>query len=348
MSKIEEKTLDENAVTKNAKPADPMPKAESGTPGQPGYQDLGGPTPQNSKPDDESNKYKTGGGPTATPPSTKPSDASGQKAEFSTKGDVKAGHEPEGEVIAEEDAEQNVIEVDLSADVQALTEGENLSEEFKEKAKTIFEAAVVSRLNEELDRMHEEYAKVLEEEIESVKKDLAEKVDDYLSYSVKNWMDTNSLAIEHGIKNEMAENVLDGIKKVFVENHIEIPEEKLDLVDEMTSQLDQMEDKLNQSIEENVSLTKEIGGYIKNGIVNEASEGLTLSQREKLSALAEAVEFDDVESFKEKIETLRESYFSSKSPEAATAPSADVEVDQPEAINEGMDAYVKALSRWSK
>ena len=348
MSKIEEKSLDENAVTANAKPADPMPKSEAGTPGQAGYQDLGGPTPMNSKPDDDSNKYKTGGGPTATPPATKPSDASGKTVD-SMKGDVKAGHEPEGEVIAEDESdEKEVIEVDLSADVQALTEGEDLSEEFKEKAKTIFEAAVVSRLNEELGRMHDEYAKVLEEEIEKVKSDLAEKVDDYLSYSVKNWIDTNSLAIEHGIKNEMAENVLDGIKKVFVENHIELPEEKLDLVDEMTSQLDQMETKLNQSIEENVTLNKEIGGYIKNGIVNQASEGLTLSQREKLSALAEAVEFNDAESYKKQIQTLRESYFSSKSPEAATAPSADTEVENVEPINEGMDAYVKALSRWSK
>ena len=347
MSKIEEKSLDENAVTANAKPADPMPKSEAGTPGQAGYQDLGGPTPMNSKPDDDSNKYKTGGGPTATPPATKPSDASGQTVD-SMKGDVKAGHEPEGEVIAEDESEKEVIEVDLSADVQALTEGEDLSEEFKEKAKTIFEAAVVSRLNEELGRMHDEYAKVLEEEIETVKSDLAEKVDDYLSYSVKNWIDTNSLAIEHGIKNEMAENVLDGIKKVFVENHIELPEEKLDLVDEMTSQLDQMETKLNQSIEENVTLNKEIGTYIKNGIVNEASEGLTLSQREKLSALAEAVEFNDAESYRKQIDTLRESYFSSKSPEAATAPSADVDVENVEPINEGMDAYVKALSRWSK
>ena len=347
MSKIEEKSLDENAVTANAKPADPMPKSEAGTPGQAGYQDLGGPTPMNSKPDDDSNKYKTGGGPTATPPATKPSDASGQTVD-SMKGDVKAGHEPEGEVIAEDESEKEVIEVDLSADVQALTEGEDLSEEFKEKAKTIFEAAVVTRLNEELGRMHDEYAKVLEEEIEKVKSDLAEKVDDYLSYSVKNWIDTNSLAIEHGIKNEMAENVLDGIKKVFVENHIELPEEKLDLVDEMTSQLDQMETKLNQSIEENVTLNKEIGTYIKNGIVNEASEGLTLSQREKLSALAEAVEFNDAESYRKQIDTLRESYFSSKSPEAATAPSADVDVENVEPINEGMDAYVKALSRWSK
>ena len=177
MSKIEEKSLDENAVTANAKPADPMPKSEAGTPGQAGYQDLGGPTPMNSKPDDDSNKYKTGGGPTATPPQTKPSDASGKTVD-SMKGDVKAGHEPEGDVIAEDEAqkEEEVIEVDLSADVQALTEGEDLSEEFKEKAKTIFEAAVVTRLNEELGRMHDEYAKVLEEEIEKVKSDLAETV----------------------------------------------------------------------------------------------------------------------------------------------------------------------------
>ena len=151
-----EQTIDENAVTKNAKPGDPQPKGEGGTPGQGGYQDLGGPTPQNSKPTDDSNKYKTGGGPTATPPQTKPSAASGQKAEFSTKGDVQAGLEPEGEVIAETPADTETIEIDLSADVAALTEGEDLSEEFKEKAKTIFEAAVVTRLNEELGRMHDE------------------------------------------------------------------------------------------------------------------------------------------------------------------------------------------------
>ena len=161
MSEKLETTLDEQGVvTKNAKPGDPMPKSEPGTPGQ-GVQDLGGPTPFNSKPDDDSNKYKTGGGPTATPPQTKPSDASAQKAEFSTKGDVHASHKPEGEEITEEETtEEETIQVDLSADVAALTEGEDLSEEFKAKAATIFEAAVISRLNEELGRMHDDYAKV--------------------------------------------------------------------------------------------------------------------------------------------------------------------------------------------
>ena len=345
MSDKLEKTVTESSVTANAKPGDPMPKSEAGTPGQPGYQDLGGPTPSNSKPDDESNKYKTGGGPTATPPQTKPSDASAQKAEFSTKGDVHASHKPEGEEITEEEKEET-IQVDLSADVAALTEGEDLSEEFKAKAATIFEAAVISRLNEELGRMHDDYAKVLEEEIESVKTELAEKVDEYLSFATNKWAKDNALAIEHGIKTEMAESVLAGLKQVFSENFIDVPEEKVDLVDEMTGQLDTMEKKLNSQIEENVSLTNEIGGYIKNGIVNELSDGLSVSQKEKFASLTDAVEFENEESFREKVKTIRESYFNNGKPEATTV-TEDVEVDAP-SVEGTMGAYVNALSRWAK
>ena len=345
MSDKLEKTVTESSVTANAKPGDPMPKSEAGTPGQPGYQDLGGPTPSNSKPDDESNKYKTGGGPTAVPPSTKPSDASAQKAEFSTKGDVHASHKPEGEEITEEETTET-IQVDLSADVAALTEGEDLSEEFKAKAATIFEAAVISRLNEELGRMHDDYAKVLEEEIESVKTELAEKVDEYLSFATNKWAKDNSLALEHGIKTEMAESVLAGLKQVFSENFIDVPEEKVDLVDEMTGQLDTMEKKLNSQIEENVSLTNEIGGYIKNGIVNELSDGLSVSQKEKFASLTDAVEFENEESFREKVKTIRESYFNNGKPEATTV-TEDVEVDAP-SVEGTMGAYVNALSRWAK
>ena len=345
MSDKLEKTVTESSVTANAKPGDPMPKSEAGTPGQPGYQDLGGPTPSNSKPDDESNKYKTGGGPTATPPQTKPSDASAQKAEFSTKGDVHASHKPEGEEITEEEKEET-IQVDLSADVAVLTEGEDLSEEFKAKAATIFEAAVISRLNEELGRMHDDYAKVLEEEIESVKNELAEKVDEYLSFATNKWAKDNALAIEHGIKTEMAESVLAGLKQVFSENFIDVPEEKVDLVDEMTGQLDTMEKKLNSQIEENVSLTNEIGGYIKNGIVNELSDGLSVSQKEKFASLTDAVEFENEESFREKVKTIRESYFNNGKPEATTV-TEDVEVDAP-SVEGTMGAYVNALSRWAK
>ena len=325
-----------------------MPKLGADGSSLAGVQDLGGPTPQNSKPTDDSNKYKTIAGGNAPAPTTKPSDASGAKAEFAAKGDVKAGHEPEGDVIAEEPAEEaqeTVIEVDLSADVAALTEGEELSEEFKEKAKTIFEAAVVSRINEELERMHEDYAKVLEEEIETVKSDLAEKVDEYLTYAVGQWMSKNELAIENGIKTEMAENMLTGLKQVFVENYIDLPEEKVDVVEEIQAQLDTMEAKLNESIEENVELSKSVGSYIKNGIVTEIAEGLSLSQREKLVSLAEAVEFENEESFRAKVSTLRESYFSTK-PEATTV-TEDVEVENAP-TGDAMAAYAQAISRWSK
>ena len=348
MSEETTKTLDESSVTAGAKPADPQGKLEGDGSRLGGAQDLGGPTPFNSKPTDDSNKYKTIAGGNAQSPKTKPSDASAQKAEFSDKGDVKAGHEPEGDVIAEEPAEEEgqVIEVDLSADVAALTEGEDLSEDFKEKAKTIFEAAVVSKLNEELERMHEDYAKALEQEIETVKEELSKKVDDYLSYAVGQWMDKNSLQVESGIKAEMGEQVLEGLKKVFVENYIDLPDEKVDLVDGLQEQLNSMETKLNESIEENVSLSKQVGGYIKNGIVTEIAEGLSLSQKEKLVSLAEAVEFENEESFKAKVSTLRESYFSTK-PEK-TEVSEDVQVENAPESGSAMDAYSQAIARWAK
>ena len=347
MSEEIKKTLDESSVTAGAKPAEPQGKLGPDGSSLAGVQDLGGPTPFNSKPDDDSNKYKTIAGGNAQAPTTKPSDASASTQTFSDKGDVKAGHEPEGEVIAEDPAEtESVIEVDLSADVAALTEGENLSEEFKEKAKTIFEAAVVSKLNEELERMHEDYAKALDKEIETVKTELAEKVDDYLTYAVESWMMKNSLQIESGIKAEMGEQVLNGLKQVFVENYIELPDEKVDLVDDLQSQLNNMESKLNESIEENVGLSKQVGGYIKNGIVTEIAEGLSLSQKEKLVSLAEAVEFENEESFKAKVSTLRESYFSTK-PEKTTV-TEDFQVENAPEAGSSMDAYSQAIARWAK
>ena len=347
MSEENTKTLDESSVTAGAKPAEPQGKLGADGSSLGGVQDLGGPTPFNSKPDDDSNKYKTIAGGNAQAPTTKPSDASAQKAEFSDKGDVKAGHEPEGDVIAETPAEEETtIEVDLSADVAALTEGEDLSDGFKEKAKTIFEAAVVSRLNEELERMHNDYAKALEEEVETVKTELAEKVDEYLGYAVKQWIEKNQLAVENGIKAEMGEQVLTGLKQVFVENFIDLPDEKVDLVDDLQGQLNTMESKLNESIEENVGLSKKVGGYIKNGIVTEIAEGLSLSQKEKLVSLAEAVEFENEDAFKAKVSTLRESYFSTK-PEATTV-TEDVQVENAPEAGSSMDAYSQAIARWAK
>ena len=176
---------------------------------------------------------------------------------------------------------------------------------------------------------------------------MAEKVDEYVSFATNKWAKDNALAIEHGIKTEMAESVLAGLKQVFSENFIDVPEEKVDLVDEMTGQLDTMEKKLNSQIEENVSLTNEIGGYIKNGIVNELSDGLSVSQKEKFASLTDAVEFENEESFREKVKTIRESYFNNGKPEATTV-TEDVEVDASTQVEGTMGAYVNALSRWAK
>ena len=301
---------------------------------------IGGPTPFNSKPTDDSNKMKTPSQTQAQPPKTKPSAASGQKAEFSTKGDVQASFEPE--------EGENLIEIDVSQDVAALTDGEELSEEFKEKAATIFEAAVVSRLNEELANVHEEYASALAEEIKGIKTELAEKVDEYLTYAVQSWIDDNRLAVESGLKAEIAESVVDGLKKVFVENHIEVPEEKADIINEMASELDSMEAKLNNEIEKSVTLTAQIAGYVKNGIVNEVSEGLAATEKEKLASLAEGVEFEDEESFRTKVETLKESYFSSKPETPGDTVAEDVQPVVDTEMTDSMSRYVEALNRWTK
>ena len=302
---------------------------------------LGGPTPFNSKPTDDSNKMKAPSQTQATPPKTKPSAASGQKAEFSTKGDVQASHTPEGG--------ENLIEIDVSQDVAALTDGEELSEEFKEKAATIFEAAVVSRLNEELANVHEEYASALAEEIKGIKTELAEKVDEYLTYAVQSWIDDNKLAVESGLKSEIAESVVDGLKKVFVENHIEVPEEKTDIISEMASELDTMETKLNDQLERNVALTKEVAGFVKDGIVKEISEGLASTEKEKLASLAEGVEFEDEESFRKKVESLKESYFSKKpAPANAETIAEDVQPVVDTEMTDSMSRYVDALRRWTK
>lgn len=296
-------------------------------------EDLGGPTPQNAKPDDESNKLKTPSQTQASAPKTKPSDASPQKAES---------------VEAQNADGEGLIEVDLSADVAALVDGEELSEEFKAKATTIFEAAVVSRLNEEVERVHNEYAATLSEEVEAVKTQLAEQVDEYLTYAVQSWIDANQLQVESGLKSEIAESVVEGLKKVFLENHIEVPEEKIDVVDSMASELDSMEAKLNEQIDKNVELTAQVGALVKNGIVNELAEGLASTEREKLIGLAEGVEFENEESFRNKVAMLKESYFPSKPATGAETIAEDVQPVVDTQMTDSMNKYVDALRRWTK
>lgn len=333
----EDEQLEENVVTKGAKPAE---KSELHNEGE----DLGG-----------SSKETPDGGPVgkkvsakmkkAAAPSTHPSQASGKLAEAAKKENDEEDDDKkkEDEDDKKEKEVKEFFEVDLSDDVAALTEGEDLSEDFKTKAATIFEAAVISRINEQLEVIHEEYAAALKEEVEQVKSKLAEKVDTYLTYAVNTWMEQNEIAIQHGIKTEIAESVMNGLRQVFVENNVNIDDERVDLVTEMEGQLDTMEGKLNEQIEQNVALTKKLGNYIKNGIVNEVCEGLAMTQREKMLSLSEGVEFISEESFREKVQTLKESYFPANKPAALTE---DVQLENTQ-VSDSMSAYMNAISRWS-
>ena len=272
-------------------------------------------------------------------PSTKPSDASAKMEET----------ESNDETIAEEETSET--KYDFTQDVDALVSGEELSEEFRVKAATIFEAAVTARVNEESKALQEAFEESLTEEVEKIKTDLAEKVDDYVSYATKQWIEENALAVEHGIKNEMAESFFNGLKDLYVEHNFTVPEEKFNLLDGMTGELDEMEKKLNEQIDTNIALQKRIGEYSKMEIVNDAATGLAETQKEKLASLAEGVEFENEEDFRNKIETIKESYFTRKAEIAEEAKEPTEEASQPlveSTVSGTMGKYVDALARWSK
>ena len=199
--------------------------------------------------------------------------------------------------------------------------------------------------------MQEAFEESLTVEVEKIKTDLAEKVDDYVSYATKQWIEENALAVEHGIKNEMAESFFNGLKDLYVEHNFTVPEEKFNLLDGMTGELDEMEKKLNEQIDTNVALNKRIGEYSKMEIVNDAATGLAETQKEKLASLAEGVEFENEEDFRNKIETIKESYFTRKAEVAEQAKEPTEEASQPlveSTVSGTMGKYVDALARWSK
>ena len=270
----------------------------------------------------------------AAAPTTKPSDASAKMEET---------EDGEEEVLAE-------TEYDFSEDVDALVAGEELSEEFRVKAATIFEAAVTAKVNAEVAALQEAFESTLTEEVEKIQTELAEKVDDYLTYAAEQWMKENTLQIEHGIKTEMAESFFNGLKGLFLEHNFTVPEEKFNLLDGMVEEIDEMEAKLNEQIDANVALNKRIGEFVKMEIVNECAVGLAETQKEKLASLAEGVEFETEEDFRKKVETIKESYFTRKA-EVATATEPTEEVSEPlveETVSGSMSKYVDALARWSK
>jgi hypothetical protein len=291
--------------------------------------DLGGPTPQNSKPDDDSAKIDaTKAAKSATAPTTKPSAASSKMEE----------EEVEGEVIAED-------KLDLTADINAMfADDSTISEEFKSKVSTIFEARVSDRVSQIEEEIETRYAGMLEEAVESVKADLTEKVDDYLSYVVEQWMEENQIAIESGLRAELTEDFIGGLRNLFAEHYIDVPAEKVDLVDELAGKVEELESKLNEEIERGVSYAKALVESRKNEIAREIGEGLTATQAEKIKTLAESVEFSTEDEYKSKLETLRENYFPSGTKKATEAQLNEQfeETEEKKVIN---DPFVAAVSQ---
>ena len=238
----------------------------------------------------------------------------------------------EGEVVAESEKVDIDVSVDFTDDLNALVESEaTLSDEFKGKAETIFEAAIKSKLSEEIDRLEEKYNEELAEEVASTKADLVEKVDNYLNYVVEQWMDDNKVALQTGLRTEIAEKFMTSLKDLFTESYIEVPESKVDLVDELAAEVEELEAASNDAISKQMEMQEELETLKRDKVIAEASEGLAATQVEKLKKLAEDVDFESEETFAEKVNTIKESYFTKK-----TTESADIE----EAVNEGDDATV--------
>lgn len=266
--------------------------------------DLGGPTPENGKSTDDSQKIDTTKAAKSAPaPTTKPSAASADKQDTLKK--VSEEEQKDEEVIAE-------AELDLSEDINALfADDSTISEEFKTKAATIFEARVLDRVSQIQEEIETRYAGMLEEAVEGIKSDLTEKVDDYLSYVVEQWMAENQIAIESGLRSELTEEFIAGLRNLFAEHYIDVPSEKVDLVDELATKVEELESKLDEEIERGMSYAKALVESRKNEITREICEGLTTTQIEKIKSLAESVEFSTEDEYKTKIETIRENYFPS-------------------------------------
>ena len=379
-------TQSRTAVNANAKAAEPMQKLSTGIPdGQTGsWEDLGGPDPSNYRPDDDSAKLKTPG---ATLKQVKDVVNKGAKAAEAMKtGSVKedSEYDEEDEELLEsaeeeeeeEDDEDEKVEkkksskksekddeedededgkkkmeesISIEEDVDALLAGEELSEEFRDKAKLIFEAAINSKISEIYESLEAHYENQLVEQVEEIKLELAERVDAYLEYVADEWLQENALVVEQGLKTEMTESFLEGMKGLFEDHYVSIPEDKYDVIESMVDKLDEMETKLNEQIERNIALNQRLAESVADVILSDVSEGLATSQKDKLASLSESVEFESEADYREKLATLREAYF----PRYAGAQKGYSEVITEEAnysqpVSGVMESYLQTLSRVSK
>jgi hypothetical protein len=252
------------------------------------------------------------------------------------------------EVVAEEETKE--VEIDLSADVKALVSADaDLSEEFKEKAATIFETAVKTRIKEQTKILESQYEDKLSKETDTVKEAMVEKVDSYLNYVVEEWMKENELAVERGIRTEIAEDFITGLKSLFKEHYIDVPEEKYNVLDDLTNQTKDLESKLNEQIEKNVELTKTNSEFSRASLVSEVSADLAETEKEKFVSMAENVDFDSAEKFKEKLETVKESFFPKTKSEitenSVDSVAANVPSDFTNDQSDAMAAYTAAITK---
>ena len=368
----------ENVVTKGAAKADAMPGLTGTTPGQTGtVEDLGGPTPQNYKSDDDSAKLKTPGTTLKqvkdiVNKGAKPADPmpAGMKEEDQVEGDLVAEDEVvTDEVVSEEEAttdevvseeetttdevveEEEKIEYSVEDDINALIEGEELSESFREKAATIFEAAINSKVSGIKEELIASYEEKLVEEVASIKEELKDRVDSYLEYVADEWIAENQLAVESGLKEEMTESFITGMKSLFEEHYVTIPEEKYDVIESMVDKLDEMEGKLNEQIDKNVALNKRLAESVSDVVFAEVTEGLAQTQKDKLAGLVDNVEFESETAYREKLETLKESYFPTQKAQRNTTENLTEETgstDFTSSVSPSMEAYLKTLTRVSK
>ena len=320
-NKLMEAAADILAGSKKSAPGMPPQKL----PGE--AQDLGGPTPQNGKPDDDSEKIDTGKGATQTAaPSTKPSAASSDTQ-----------NKPVG-------GKKTMSEQDMAHDMESLfSDDDTISEDFKSKAATIFEARVYDRVTQIEEETEARYAGMLEEAIDSIKADLTEKVDDYLNYVVEQWMSDNEIAIESGLRAELTEDFIGGLRNLFAEHYIDVPSEKVDLVSELAEKVEELEGKLNEEIERGISYAKALVESRKNEVTHQVCEGLTDTQAEKIKSLAEGVEFSTEDEYKDKLETIRENYFPSGVKKAAAQDLHEQVEDGSEKKTVTSDAYVQSV-----
>ena len=368
----------ENVVTKGAAKAEAMPSLSGATPGQtPSYEDLGGPTPQNYKSDDDSAKLNIPGktlkqvkdivNKGAKPAEPTPA---GMKEEDQIEGDVVAEEDQvTDEVVSEEEAttdevvseeetttdevveEEETVEYSVEDDINALVEGEELSEDFKAKAATIFEAAINSKVKGIEEQLVASYEEKLVEEVASIKEELKDRVDSYLEYVADEWIAENQLAVESGLKEEMTESFISGMKSLFEEHYVTIPEEKYDVIESMVDKLDEMEGKLNEQIEKNVALNKRLAESVSDVVFAEVTDGLAQTQKDKLAGLVENVEFESETAYREKLNTLKESYFPTKTAQRNTTENLTEETgstDYTSSVSPSMEAYLKTLTRVSK